>query len=149
MLAALFGEKPTRHSFPTARLDIARSEHAQAPSKSRGFVDRTVVSSAAKSCDRYGTGYSDVIMSRPAKPKPNGEPPDHRIQLHQDHVQWLKARKAMRENGLPTLAALLGFLLSQEYRRLGITDELVLEEEERANARRAQGLGKKKRSATS
>jgi hypothetical protein len=80
-------------------------------------------------------------MSRAAKPKPNGEPPDHRIQIHRNHVEWLKARRAMKANGLPTLSALCSHLLSREQDRLGITDELVLAEE-----RAAAKPTKKKRS---
>lgn len=82
-------------------------------------------------------------MSRPAKPKPNGEPPDHRIQVYTEHVEWLKAKKAMKSNGLRTLSALCSHLLSREYERLGITDELVLEEE-----RAAAKAGKKKAKRT-
>lgn len=77
-------------------------------------------------------------MSRPATPKPNGEPADHRIQYPAEHVDWLKAKKAMKSNGLRTLSALVGLLLSREYERLGITDELVLREE------KAVGKGSKK-----
>ena len=65
----------------------------------------------------------------PAKAKPNGEPPDHRIQIYTEHVEWLKARRAMKSNGLRTLSALCSHLLSREYERLGITDKLDLEEE--------------------
>ena len=71
-------------------------------------------------------------MSRTAKPKPNGDPPDHRLQHLLDHVGWLKARRAMKENGLPTLSALCGHLLAREYARLGITDAGVLEDEQAA-----------------
>lgn len=81
-------------------------------------------------------------MSRPAKPKPNGEPADHRIQVYTDHVEWLKARKAMKANGLRTLSALCSHLLSREYERLSITDEVVLEEERaaaKANKKKAKG----------
>ena len=84
-------------------------------------------------------------MSRPAKPRPDGEAPVHRLQHPiTEHVEWLKALKAMRKNGLKTLSSLVGLLLSREYERLGITDALVLEEEKVAGG----AVGRKKRKRT-
>lgn len=81
-------------------------------------------------------------MSRAAKPKDNGEPTDHKIQVKQSHVDWLKVQKAMRANGLRTASALCGLLLSKEYERLGITDELVLAEEKSAAKRPAKKVSR-------
>lgn len=72
-------------------------------------------------------------MSRPAKPTPDGEPPKHKVQYAAEHVVWLKARKAMKRNGVNTVSALVGVLLSREFERLGITDELVLAGERAAS----------------
>jgi hypothetical protein len=68
-------------------------------------------------------------MSRAPTPKPNGEPPEHRIQVPTEHVEWLKGKIAAKKNGVKTLAALCRVLMAREFERLGITDELVLEEE--------------------
>jgi hypothetical protein len=73
-------------------------------------------------------------MSRAPKPTPNGEPPEHRIQVPTDHVEWLKGKLAAKKNGLKTLAALCRVLMAKEFERLGITDELVLEEEAKGSA---------------
>lgn len=68
----------------------------------------------------------------------------HRLQHPiTEHVEWLKAQKAMRKNGLKTLSSLVGLLLSREYERLGITDELVLEEEKGAASPAGKRKGKR------
>ena len=76
-------------------------------------------------------------MSRPAKPKGDGQHAAHRLQYYfpatdEGHVEWLKTNKAKKQNYVKTLAALVGVLLNREFERLGITDELVLEEEHKA-----------------
>jgi hypothetical protein len=75
-------------------------------------------------------------MSRAPKPKPNGEAPDHRIQVPTEHVEFLKGKIAAKRTGVGTLAALYRVLAAREFERLGITDELALklEEEEAAKA---------------
>ena len=73
-------------------------------------------------------------MCRAPKPTPNGDPPEHRIQIHTEHVEWLKGMMAAKRNGLKTLASLCRVLLAREFERLGITDELVLGEEAKASA---------------
>lgn len=65
-------------------------------------------------------------MSRAPKPKPNGEAPDHRIQVPTEHVEFLKAKIAARRNGVKTLAALCRVLMAKEFERLGVTDEMAL-----------------------
>lgn len=75
-------------------------------------------------------------MSRPAKPKPNGDPPDHRIQVGLPDAEWRKALKAAKANGLLTVASLCRMLLQREYERLGITDEVVEESPKRPRKRR-------------
>ena len=87
-------------------------------------------------------------MSRPAKPKEDGQYAAHRLQYYfpataEGHIEWLKTNKAKKQNYVKTLAALVGVLLNREFERLGITDDLVLEEE-RAATKRA---GKKSRKA--
>lgn len=68
----------------------------------------------------------------------------HRLQHPiTEHVEWLKAQKAMRRNGLRTLSSLVGLLLSREYERLGITDALVLEEEKAAGSAVGKRKGKR------
>jgi len=78
-------------------------------------------------------------MSRLAKPRPNGEPPVHRIQVHTDDVEWLKATKAAKANGLLTVASLCRVLLNREFERLEITDELVRREEKEKAASKRTG----------
>jgi hypothetical protein len=73
-------------------------------------------------------------MSRPAKPPEDGEYAVHRLQYYfpsslEGHIDWLKTNRAKKQNGVKTLAALVGVLLSREFERLGITDELVVAEE--------------------
>jgi hypothetical protein len=83
-------------------------------------------------------------MSRPAQPSPDGEPPQHRIQIHTEHLEWIKATMAAKRNGLKTLASLCRVLMAREFERLGITDELAREEEQTTSAKRT--LKKAKRS---
>jgi hypothetical protein len=85
-------------------------------------------------------------MSRPAKPPGDGEYASHRLQYYfpstfEGHVDWLKTNRAKKQNGVKTLSALVGVLLSREFDRLGVTDDLVLEEEQAL----AKRLSKKKR----
>ena len=47
----------------------------------------------------------------------------------------------MRRNGVNTVSALVGVLLSREFERLGLTDELVLAEAQLAEAQARAAAG--------